>query len=162
MVACSLTEARKNNIRYGSWPQLCIQRHNWLAQSLHPSSQAKYFLCPITRGRCFLYWRDLHSMAPCFPQTLFPVFFAEKNHWFRTRGIRTCWNSHFSKQNIFFFARQSGENWRNSSRTFDYWETDVWHPLCSPGRDKLIWKYISLYAPFVLSQSVRYRIKLSK
>lgn len=116
-------------------------------------SQGDVASCP---GESVTQWL-LVFHKPCF------LCFAVKNNSFCTRGIRTRWNSHFSKQKSSFFARQSRENWCNSSRRFDYWETDVWHPLCSPGRDKLIWSVlISLYRLFVFSQSVRYRIKLSK
>lgn len=86
---CTLTEARKNNTKSGSWdhpptppfhptmppPPSAVHSTAWRTRAnLQPSGQAKYFSLPITRGHRFLSQRECHSFTPCFPQTLFPVF----------------------------------------------------------------------------------------
>ena len=95
----------------------------WQAPTnLQPSSQAKYFLCPITRAHCFLSWRQCHPMAPCFPQTVFPVL---QNFFYEKIKSILSWSTHLCHVYGILNSWQSREHWCNLDRKCDYWKSSA-------------------------------------
>lgn len=108
----------------------------WRARTnLYPSSQAKYFLCPITRAHCFLSCRQCHPTTPCFLCYRAFLWREKSLHSHMRHSPMPC--SQHLKQNE-FSARQSGEHWCNLNSKFDYWKFDMWQVFCGPDRDIFI------------------------